>query len=70
METFEIINHYGNSYGYVNANNAREALCKYLMAHEELEDMMLYKDAFWGMWKLAEYDNEETYFVARKVRTI
>lgn len=71
MEVFEIINNYGEKYGYVQADNERQALCKYLMEHEELEDMMLWKSAYYpNRWKLAEYDHEEEYLWARKMRRL
>ena len=67
MEVFEIGNRYGENYGYVQADNERQALCKYLMEHEELDDMMLWKSPFYPYgWKLAKYDNEEDCLVARK----
>lgn len=67
MEVFEIGNRYGEIRGYVTAENERQALCKYLMEHEELDDMMLWKSVSYPFnWKLAEYDNEEECLVARK----
>ena len=69
MEVFEIVDYYGKIYGYITADNERQALCKYLMEHEELEDMMLWKSADYpNRWKLAEYDNEDKYLCARKTR--
>ena len=69
MEVFEIIDNYGNDYGYIRADNERQALCKYLMEHEELEDMMLWKSRDWKQnWKLAKYDNEDNYLTARTAR--
>ena len=69
MEVFEIIDNYGNSYDYIRADNAREALCMYLMKHEELDDMMLWKSKDWKQsWKLAKYDNEEDYLTTRVAR--
>ena len=49
MEVFEIVDNYGNSYDYIRANNQREALCMYLMQHEELEDTMLWKSKDWKL---------------------
>lgn len=68
MEIFEIYNYYGESYGIVRADNERQALCKYLMEHEELNDMMLWNGGWAGRWKLAEYDNEDEYLMARICR--
>lgn len=69
MEVFEILEHYGKSRGYVQADNERQALCKYLMEHEELDDMMLWKSAFYpNNWKLAPWNNEEEYLWTRKTR--
>lgn len=68
MEVFEIIDRYGERYGYISADNERQALCKYLMEHEELEDMMLWKSTTYNRWKLAEYDNENEYLYARITR--
>ena len=67
MDVFEIVNYYGTSYGCVRADNERQALCKYLMEHEELNDMMLWESADYpNIWKLAEYDNEDNYVYARR----
>lgn len=69
MEVFEIVDSYGEVYGYVQADNDRQALCKYLMEHEELEDMMLWKSVNYPYkWKLAKYDHEDEYLYARKTR--
>lgn len=50
----------------VDARTAREALLKYLMEHEELNDMMIWKstDRQDG-WRLAEYDNEDEFLYAK-----
>ncbi len=67
MKTFEIINHCGEVVEYIQAENERQALCKYLMKHEELNDMMLWKSVYYpNEWKLAEYDREEECLRARK----
>ena len=67
MNTFEIVNHNGKIIEYINAENERQALCMYLMKHEELTDMMLWKSVDWrNTWKLAEYDNEDECLIARK----
>ena len=68
MKQFVILDNIGNHCAYVRAENERQALCKYLMAHEELEDMMLWKAADNNMWKLAEYDCEEEYLTARELK--
>lgn len=69
MEVFEILGRYGDNHGYVQADNERQALCKYLMEHEELDDMMLWKSVFYpNEWKLAPYDHEDEYLYARKTR--
>ena len=50
----------------IPARNAREALLKYLMDHEELDDMMFWKSADHGdSWKLAPYDQGEDFLYAR-----
>ena len=67
MEVFEILGRYGDRHGYVQADNERQALCMYLMNHDELIDIMLWK-APSGMWKLAEYDAEDFYLFARKIK--
>ena len=66
MKTFEIVYECKNVLEHVQANTSREALCIYLMCHEELEDMMLWKSAF-GTWKLAEYDNEDNCIIAVEI---
>lgn len=66
METFEIIDYNEVSYGYVKADNERQALCKYLMEHEELNDVMLWQSIS-GKWKLAEFYGEDEYFYASLV---
>lgn len=67
MAVFEIVDYCGNIIEYVSANNERQALCIYMMNHEELIDVMLWKTPT-GMYKLAEYDNEDFYLFARKAR--
>ena len=64
MRQYKIMNEYGNIIEYVWANSEREALCIYLMQHEELNDMMLWKTPN-NKWKLAEYDNEDEFIYAR-----
>lgn len=66
IKTFRIMQ-YGNEIERVRANTEREALCIYLMNHEELVDMMLWKAADIGVWKLAEYDNEDDYMIALEI---
>lgn len=63
MKDFVIVNENKKIIEQVRAYNERHALCIYLMNHEELDDMMLWKSNL-GTWKLAEYDNEEEYMVA------
>lgn len=66
---YEIIDCYGNRCELIRADNERQALCLYLMNHEELTDMMLWKSTdFLGAWKLAEYDNEDDYLRAREAK--
>ena len=64
MKVFEIIDYCGNNVGYVNANNEKQALCMYLMNHEELIDVMLWR-APSGLWKLAKYNEEDFFMYAR-----
>lgn len=69
MEVFEIVTYDGISRGYVQADNERQALCKYLMEHEELYDMMLWQSmSYPNRWKLAEYECEDQYLYARITR--
>lgn len=65
MGVYEIISCYGDFVEHIRANNARQALCMYLMNHEEMNDAILWKSPS-GLWKLAEYDNEEQYIFARR----
>lgn len=64
MKVFDIINCNGKIFDTVFAKDERQALCIYLAMHEELNDMMLWKNPF-GNWRLAEYDNEDEYIYAR-----
>ena len=67
MNVYEIVDYYGINHGCVRADNERQALCKYLMEHEELNDMMLWQSmSYPNKWKLAEYDCEDKYLYARK----
>lgn len=66
MKVFEIVNINGSVIEYVRADNERQALCIYLMKHEELNDMMLWESSYSNTWKLAEYDNDDNYIYARK----
>lgn len=66
MKKYKIMNTYGHTMEYVWAKNEREALCIYLMKHEELNDMMLYASVFTGQWRLVEYDNEDEYMFAKE----
>jgi hypothetical protein len=63
---YEIIDCDGNIVDIVSANNERQALCLYLMKHDELTDVMLWKSTFDNKWRCAKYDNEDEYFRARK----
>ena len=66
-KVFEIITYDGIHKGCVEANNERQALCIYLMEHEELNDMMLWQSVSSpNKWKLAEYDCEDQYLYARE----
>lgn len=66
---YEIIDYDGIHKEYVRANSERQALCLYLMKHEELDDMMLWKSTdYLGSWKLAEYDDEDKYLMAREAK--
>jgi hypothetical protein len=66
VTVFEIVSVDGDIIGYVIAENERQALCIYLMKHEELDDMMLWKSCYNNAWRLAKYDNEDKYIFARK----
>lgn len=68
MELYAIVDYYGKKYGYVEAKSEREALCKYLMEHEEMNDAMLWKGINSGIWKLAEYDHEDEYLMAKNTQ--
>ena len=66
---YEIIDCYGKRYDLIRAENERQALCIFLMNHEELNDMMLWKSADnSNAWKLAEYDHEDEYLRAREAK--
>lgn len=69
MKTYEIIRN-GETIDRIEANDNRHALCIYLTKHPEMEDMMLWKDAFYGVWRLAEYDHEDENMIAREVKTV
>lgn len=66
MKTYEIITVNGDIIEHISAKDERQALCIYLMSHEELDDMMLWKNPY-GYWRLAEYDNETEFIFARKI---
>lgn len=66
MKVFEIVTCYGEVVCSVKANDERQALCVYLLIHEELNDMMLWQSMDGGMWKLAEYDCEGQFMFARE----
>lgn len=66
---YEIVDYDGIHREYIRADSERQALCLYLMNHEELTDMMLWKSTdFMGGWKLAGYDNEDAYLRAREAK--
>ena len=67
MSIFAIADYCGIVKEYVGADNERQALCMYIMNHDELIDIMLWK-APSGMWKLAEYDAEDFYLFAKKIK--
>lgn len=71
MKVFKIMQH-GNIVEIVKANTEREALCIYLMNHEEMIDAMLWKaNAYFTddyVWKLAEYDDEDNCLIAIEIR--
>lgn len=69
MEVYKILNCNGDFIEYVNATNARQALCIYLTNHEEMNDAMLWQSIS-GLWKLAKYDNEEEYVFAVKTMNL
>ena len=70
-KTFKIMQD-GNELAAIEANTEREALCIYLMNHEEMIDVMLWRakksctDDY--IWKLAKYDDEDNYIIAIEVR--
>ena len=66
---YEIIDSNGKRIELIEAESERQALCLYLMNHEELTDMMLWKSMdFLGSWRLAEYDKEYEYLSAREAK--
>lgn len=65
MSVYKIVNFLGEVIDNVEAANERQALCVYLMNHEEMVDAMLWRCVSGG-WKLAEYDSEEEFIFARK----
>lgn len=72
-KTFKIVQN-GEEICRVQANNEREALCKYLMRHEEMIDAMLWRaNAYFTddyVWKLAEYDDEDNCMIAIEVKNL
>lgn len=69
MKQFEIVTYDGVHKCYVKADDERQALCRYLMEHEDLDDAMLWKSlAYPYVWKLAEYDSEDLYLFAREIK--
>lgn len=69
-KVFEIVTYDGIHKGCVEAKSERQALCIYLMEHEELYDMMLWQSVSnTNPWKLAEYECEDQYLWAREVKS-
>lgn len=48
----------------IEARTAREALVRYLLEHEELDDVMLWKSCGSDSWRLAPYDESENFMYA------
>lgn len=71
IKSFKIVQH-GDELAVVKANTEREALCIYLMNHEEMIDAMLWRaKAYFTddyVWKLANYDDEDNCIVAIEVK--
>ena len=67
MSIFAIADYCGVVKEYVGADNERQALCMYLMNHDEFIDVMLWK-AHSGLWKLERYDEDDFFLFARKVQ--
>ena len=64
--TYEIFDSTGRRIELIQAESERQALCIYLMNHEELTGVMLWKSVdFLGSWRLAEYDKEDECLMAR-----
>ena len=56
----------GACVGVEDALTERGALIQYLMRHEELDDIMLWKSTdSSNSWKLAKYDREDEYMYAK-----
>ena len=69
FKVYEIVNCNGVRIEHIVATDERQALCLYLMNHEELIDMMLWKSTdYSGGWRLAEYDREDEYLCAREAK--
>lgn len=64
MEDYQIINNDREVIDCVKAYNSRNALCRYLEVHEELEDAMLWRSPE-GLYKLARYDDEDNFIYAK-----
>jgi hypothetical protein len=66
MIIYEIIDSNGKRIELIEAESERQALCIYLMNHEELTDVVLWKSVdYRRSWRLAEYDNEDECLMAR-----
>ena len=64
-KTYDIVHITGRVIERVTAKDERQALCVYLANHEELDDMMLWKSAYDGGWKLAPYESDDDCLYAR-----
>ena len=69
VKLYEIVDYNGVHVEYITAISERQALCLYLLNHEELTDMMLWKSTdYSGGWRLAEYDHEDECLIAREAK--
>ena len=69
LKVFEIVDYNGIRKEFIVATDSRQALCLYLLNHEELTDMMLWKSVdYASSWRLAEYDHEDEYLIAREAK--
>lgn len=69
MIIYEIIDSNGKRIELIEAESERQALCRYLMNHEELTGVHLWKSVdLWRSWRLAEYDKEDECLMAREAK--